>query len=96
MLRLGASIPSVSRVFTYFPVYYWYLWSQNAIIGVHPDVPNLYLINGFSGHGLQQAPAAGRAIAELIVHGEYTTIDASCFAFERVRANKPFLEQAIV
>lgn len=69
---------------------------QNAIMGVHPDVPNLYLMNGFSGHGLQQSPAAGRAIAELIVHGEYKTIDASCFNFQRVRDNQPFLEQAIV
>lgn len=69
---------------------------QNAIMGIHPDVPNLYLMNGFSGHGLQQSPAAGRAIAELIVHGAYQTIDASCFAFQRVRDNKPFLEKSIV
>ncbi|TMW68615.1 hypothetical protein Poli38472_006083 [Pythium oligandrum] len=77
----------------------WYdynTFDQNAIIGVHPDVPNMYLINGFSGHGLQQSPGAGRAIAELITHGAYQTIDASCFAFERVRENKPFLEKAIV
>lgn len=72
------------------------LFLQNAIMGIHPDVPNLYLMNGFSGHGLQQSPAAGRAIAELIVHGAYKTIDASCFDFQRVRDNEPFLEQAIV
>ncbi|KAJ0398075.1 hypothetical protein ATCC90586_009650 [Pythium insidiosum] len=77
----------------------WYEYNtfdQNAIIGVHPDVPNMYLINGFSGHGLQQSPGAGRAVAELITHGKYVTIDASCFGFQRVRDNKPFLEKAIV
>ncbi|EGZ28719.1 hypothetical protein PHYSODRAFT_552420 [Phytophthora sojae] len=69
---------------------------QNAIIGLHPDVPNMYLVNGFSGHGLQQSPAAGRAISELIVDGEFKTIDCSRFSFDRVRANEPFLEQGIV
>jgi FAD-dependent oxidoreductase domain-containing protein 1 len=56
----------------------------------------MYLINGFSGHGLQQSPGAGRAVAELIAHGKYVTVDASCFDFERVRENKPFLEKNIV
>ncbi|POM80688.1 FAD-dependent oxidoreductase domain containing hypothetical protein [Phytophthora palmivora] len=69
---------------------------QNAIIGLHPDVPNMFLVNGFSGHGLQQAPAAGRAISELVVDGEFKTIDCSRFSFDRVRANEPFLEQGIV
>ncbi|CAI5720180.1 unnamed protein product [Peronospora destructor] len=69
---------------------------QNAIIGLHPDVPNMYLINGFSGHGLQHSPAAGRAISELVLHGVFQTIDCSRFSFSRVRANKPFLEQGIV
>ncbi|KAF4322963.1 hypothetical protein G195_004030 [Phytophthora kernoviae 00238/432] len=69
---------------------------QNAIIGLHPDVPNMYLVNGFSGHGLQQSPAAGRAISELILHGEFKTIDVSRFSFDRVRANDLFVEQGIV
>ncbi len=57
---------------------------RNALLGLHPASPNLYFANGFSGHGLQQAPAVGRAIAELIVHGRYVALDLSRFGVERV------------
>ena len=69
---------------------------QNSVIGKHPHVPNLVLCNGFSGHGLQQAPGAGRAVAELLTTGTYETIDVSCFGFERVLLGEPLYEQNIV
>jgi len=69
---------------------------QNAIIGQHPNWRNLFLMNGFSGHGLQQAPAVGRGIAELVLHGGYKTIDLSDLGVDRILANKPFAEKAIV
>jgi glycine/D-amino acid oxidase-like deaminating enzyme len=68
----------------------------NAIIGRHPQLSNLILCNGFSGHGLQQAPGAGRAVAELLTTGGYSTIDVSCFGFERVQRGEPLYEQNIV
>ncbi|MGB5799806.1 MAG: FAD-binding oxidoreductase, partial [Mesorhizobium sp.] len=52
---------------------------QNAVIGPHPEVENFIFANGFSGHGLQQAPAVGKALSELIVHGAYRTIDCTAF-----------------
>ena len=53
---------------------------RNAVIGPHPQVANFIFANGFSGHGLQQAPAAeAKALAELIVHGQYRTIDCRAF-----------------
>lgn len=69
---------------------------QNAIIGAHPGWSNLFLMNGFSGHGLQQAPAVGRGIAELILTGAYQTIDLSDLNVERVLEGRPFSEMAIV
>jgi glycine/D-amino acid oxidase-like deaminating enzyme len=72
------------------------LHSQNAIIGEHTDFSNLFLCNGFSGHGLQQSPAAGRGVAELIYHGAYTSLDLSKFGFDRIRNNQPFFEEGVV
>ncbi|MCO5064364.1 MAG: FAD-binding oxidoreductase [Rhizobiaceae bacterium] len=69
---------------------------QNAVIGPHPEVANFIFANGFSGHGLQQAPAVGKAIAELVIHGSYQTIDCSVFGYERVTAGRAFRELNII
>jgi len=69
---------------------------QNAILGYHSQIENFILANGFSGHGLQQSPAMGRGIAELITYGEYRTLDLSPFDFGRIDRNEPFNEKAII
>lgn len=69
---------------------------QNAIVGPHADVGNFYFLNGFSGHGLQQAPAMGRGTAELLVHGAYRTLDLSPFHFGRITAGRPIEEKAVI
>jgi FAD-dependent oxidoreductase domain-containing protein 1 len=68
---------------------------HNAIVGqAGPD--NFYLCNGFSGHGLQQSPAIGRGLAELIVHGRYSTLDLSEMGFSRIPENRPLLERNVI
>jgi glycine/D-amino acid oxidase-like deaminating enzyme len=69
---------------------------QNAILGPHPHLPNLYLMNGFSGHGLQQSPAVGRGIAEQVLTGGWVSLDLSDLSVDRVLAGKPFREAAVV
>ena len=77
--------------------YYEYnVLDQNAIIGHHPDVDNCIFANGFSGHGLQQGPATGRGVSELILHGRYTTLDLSSLSFARVLENRPIIEKNVV
>jgi glycine/D-amino acid oxidase-like deaminating enzyme len=69
---------------------------QNAVVGLWPGLANLYVLNGFSGHGLQQSPAMGRGLAELMLTGRYQTLDLSPFNAERLATGSPFLERAIV
>jgi glycine/D-amino acid oxidase-like deaminating enzyme len=69
---------------------------QNGVVGAHPELGNFLFLNGFSGHGLQHAPAAGRAVSELVSYGEYRTLDLSELSYDRVLTHSPFREQAII
>jgi glycine/D-amino acid oxidase-like deaminating enzyme len=69
---------------------------HNVVLGPHNAVCNFLFANGFSGHGLQQSPAMGRGLSELITYGSFKTLDLSPFGYERVPANRPFLEDAVI
>ncbi len=69
---------------------------QNAILGPHTRVENFLFVNGFSGHGFQQSPAMGRGTAELIIYGEYRSLDLRPFNYERIELNQPFVEKAVI
>ena len=67
-------------------------FDENAIVGRADPFENLYLLIGFSGHGMQQAPATGRATGELITYGEFRSLDLSRFSLSRIGENRPLLE----
>ena len=69
---------------------------QNAVLGAHPEITNFIFLNGFSGHGLQQSPAMGRATAEWLTYGSYRTLDMAPFGFERIAEGRAFEEKAII
>jgi FAD-dependent oxidoreductase domain-containing protein 1 len=71
-------------------------FDHNALLGPHPQVRNLLFANGFSGHGMQQSPAVGRGIAELIVHGRYRSLDLSELSVARLIDGRRVLEEGVV
>jgi len=71
-------------------------FDQNAVIGPHPEVANFHFCNGFSGHGIQQSPAAGRAVAEQILHGATPSLDLKALGWARLIEGRPLREQNVV
>ncbi|MFK7942764.1 MAG: NAD(P)/FAD-dependent oxidoreductase [Paracoccaceae bacterium] len=71
-------------------------FDHNAIMGPHTEVSNFIFLNGFSGHGLQQSPAMGRGTAEWLTYGEYRALDMTPFNYERIPANRPIIEKAVI
>ena len=67
----------------------------NAILGQWPELKGLYLANGFSGHGLQQGPAVGRYLSELIL-GKSLSLDLSVFSPQRILDNRALSENGLV
>ena len=62
---------------------------KHAILGPAPGCPNLYLINGSSGHGVMHAPALGMLLAEIICEDRATTLDVSRLDPGRFEAGTP-------
>ena len=72
------------------------LFDHNAIVGPVEGIAGLLIAVGFSGHGLQQAPAVGRGLSELVTKGRYTSLDLSPLGHDRIRGNRPLHEANVV
>ena len=96
---LAERVPAfeAAKVVNAWAGYYEYnTFDQNGIVGRHPEIDGIVFATGFSGHGIQQSPAVGRAVAELIVHGDYRTLNLSPFGYERISAGRPVRELSVV
>ncbi|WP_264737500.1 NAD(P)/FAD-dependent oxidoreductase [Cytobacillus firmus] len=68
---------------------------HNAILGEYPAMKGYYVAFGFSGHGMQQAPAVGKCLSELIRTGNFETLDLSPLRVERFAEKDLIIEDAI-
>jgi len=96
---LAGRVPvfEAAKVVNSWAGYYEYnTFDQNGIVGRHPEIDSIVFASGFSGHGIQQSPAVGRAVAELIAHGDYRTLNLSPFGYERISAGRPIRELNVV
>jgi FAD-dependent oxidoreductase domain-containing protein 1 len=96
---LAARVPAFERIRTgraWAGTYDMCAWDHNVLLGPAPGVEGLMLANGFSGHGLQQSPAVGRGLAELIVHGRYVTLDLSDLSPSRILEGRKVAEKNVV
>jgi sarcosine oxidase subunit beta len=68
----------------------------HPILGESRDVPGFFICAGFSGHGFQHSPGAGKVMSEMILEGAPKTIDVSMLDLERFREGRPVVEQNVV
>ncbi len=68
----------------------------HPILGESRDVPGFLICAGFSGHGFQHSPGAGKVMSEIILDGASKTIDVSMLDLERFREGRPIPEHNVV
>jgi glycine/D-amino acid oxidase-like deaminating enzyme len=71
-------------------------FDHNALVGAVPGTSNISLANGFSGHGLQQSPAVGRYLCDVIQGNAPTAIDLGDLAPQRLVEKRPLVEKNVV
>lgn len=69
---------------------------HHCILGPTPELPNFFLANGFSGHGVMHAPATGKIVADLILRGSTDLIDSASVAVDRFATGKLIHETAVL
>ena len=68
---------------------------KHAIVGRDPQIENLYLANGSSGHGVMHAPAIGQLVSELMIDGR-TSIDIAPLRPTRFAEGNPTIGSTLL
>jgi FAD-dependent oxidoreductase domain-containing protein 1 len=71
-------------------------FDHNALVGPLPGWRNAFTACGFSGHGMQHAPAVGRGLASFIAKGDWGAVDLSPLCVERVARGHPMIEAQVI
>lgn len=69
---------------------------HHAVVGPAEEAERFILCAGFGGHGLMHAPAAGKAVAELITEGACSTFDLRPLRPSRFREGDLVVESAVL
>jgi FAD-dependent oxidoreductase domain-containing protein 1 len=96
---LAARIPALEalRVRSAWAGYYeMNTFDHNALVGALPGWANTHVACGFSGHGMQHAPAIGQAMARWIAAGRWGSIDLAPLSPERLLRNTPLVESNVI
>jgi sarcosine oxidase subunit beta len=68
---------------------------HHPVLGSVPGVPGFWIATGFSGHGVMHSPATGKILADLILTGSTTMIDAKLLDFNRFAEGRLIQETAV-
>jgi sarcosine oxidase subunit beta len=68
----------------------------HALLGRVEGIDNLYLANGSSGHGVMHAPALGQLLAEIMLDGAASTLDAHALRPSRFAEDEPNLAPTLL
>jgi sarcosine oxidase, subunit beta len=68
----------------------------HALLGRAPEIDNLYLANGSSGHGVMHAPALGQLLAEIMVDEAAGTLDTRALRPPRFAESEPNLAPTLL
>ena len=96
---LAARVPgfeAVRRTGAWSGYYEYNRFDHNGIVGRLPGYEHVYVGCGFSGHGMQQAPAVARALAELMGDGAYATLDLEPLSPQRLVTGVPLIERNVI
>ncbi len=70
---------------------------HHAIIGPVDELPGFFCANGFSGHGVMHAPATGKIISDLIIHGtSHVVADVAVLSPQRFEKGALLHETAVL
>ncbi len=71
-------------------------FDHNGVVGAVPAWRNAFINCGFSGHGMQHAPALGRELAARIATGQWLDLDLGPLDPERLQRGDPLIEHNVI